>query len=248
MSYTPTIERIPVRLLTVDHEVQRDLELAQAKAIGAAWDDEAAGVLIVSARSDGTYRVIDGQTRAHAKRLTDPHYEFTCMVLRGLTLKREAELFGLYNDKRKAVHPADIFRISVVAEDVDAVAINRIVRNAGLEISKSAGATRITAVRAVEKVYGTYGPRALSDVLGVLKSAWPVDKESWNGQMFKAVAWCLVNKEADSVLLSKAIGTGAPTYWTSKMPAPKARQTGADQVLGEILMEAYRKTKNETTH
>lgn len=117
-----TVMVVPIEKLIVDDTYQRPL--TEKKPFEKAlYDPNKAGVIYVSARDDGTFAVIDGQTRTYAaKYCKQPH--MLCQVHRGLTLAEESELFVAYNANRvkvplRIIHKANVARgegIAVRAE------------------------------------------------------------------------------------------------------------------------------------
>ena len=175
-----TAEMLPVSKLMIDPRVQRkELIVAHAREIAKNFDPKAFGVLTVSRREDGVLILLDGQHRKTALELAGlGDEEVPCHVLDGLTLPQEASLFRALN-KTKRVNPLDQFLVSVVQEDPDAVAVNKICEQEGWKIYPGKVDNRIVATSSVLKVYlGFNGerqernPDALRRTLSVIRGTW----------------------------------------------------------------------------
>lgn len=120
----PQLKRVrPVDVIT-DHRAQRALDARRVQGMADDFREESLGVPAVSHRDDGTYHVIDGQTRFAALReMGRGGGGIMCQVYSGLTLAEEAALFRQLNDS-KQLTAADIFRIAVTEGDPVAVAAN----------------------------------------------------------------------------------------------------------------------------
>lgn len=182
-----TIESLPANILEIDPGVQRTLNESRVRAIAAAFDESALGVVTVSARAafrNGSttetktrYVVLDGQTRLAALRAftgTDKtRMPVMCQVYHGLTRAEEAQVFLTLNN-RAAVRPADKFRIALVAEEPWAVDLNAIVRRHGFEPDRGAASDRrFTAISTALKIMNLPdGPETLGKAFDLIIKAW----------------------------------------------------------------------------
>lgn len=182
-----TIESLPANILEIDPGVQRTLNESRVRAIAAAFDESALGVVTVSARAafrNGSttetktrYVVLDGQTRLAALRAftgTDKtRMPVMCQVYHGLTRAEEAQVFLTLNN-RAAVRPADKFRIALVAEEPWAVDLNAVVRRHGFEPDRGAASDRrFTAISTALKIMNLPdGPETLGKAFDLIVKAW----------------------------------------------------------------------------
>lgn len=185
-----TIEALPANVLEIDPGVQRTLNESRVRAIAAAFDESALGVVTVSARrrlvmpsapgevdEEARYVVLDGQTRLAALRAftgTDQtRMPVMCQVYHGLTRAEEAQVFLTLNN-RAAVRPADKFRIALVAEEQWAVDLNAIVRRHGFEADRGAAPERrFTAISTALKIMNLPdGHETLGKAFDLIIKAW----------------------------------------------------------------------------
>jgi len=142
------------------------------------WDSQLAGVLIVSLRSDGKYYILDGNHRkTAASKLGISH--LACLVLTGLTLKREAEIFNRINDRRVKLNIGDLFKSEVAYGDPVALGILYTVEyECGLTLNtggkSSIGGVALT--KALYRMWHQYGQDNLKLTLNVIMATWPEDK------------------------------------------------------------------------
>ena len=143
-----------------DPHVQRALNAHWAEYIGRNLDPNLMGVIHVSKRPNEDLFCVDGQHRLHG--VTDYFGNngtlVECKVYEGLSRAQEAALFvGLNNFRRP--QRIDVFLKSVIAKEPTAVAINAIVREAGLRIDRGKADNAVSAVAALEDVYFAFADR-----------------------------------------------------------------------------------------
>jgi len=189
----PKIEAIRVDHLTVDRRVQRTIDTGRARSIAAELDFAALGTLIVSHREDGTYHVVDGQTRVAAlKEAGHGEYEADCKVFTGLTLAEEARLFRLYNNT-KTVKPTTKFIIRVVEGEAKAVAMNQVLERNGWKVTGAVSRGHFSAVSALEwvyegaKIYESGNLDACETVVNVLTVAFGMNENGVRAELIKGL-------------------------------------------------------------
>lgn len=174
------VEWIPLGRLFVDPDLQRPRDEAAEQRIADNLDLNVLGVLDVSARADGRFHVMDGQTRRNALiRFGFSEDDLVpCLVARGLTRAQEAAHFTGRNTARP-VRAFDRFRVRVQAEDPIALGIDAILMEHGWRVQTGDVDGGFAAVVAAERVYTGYGstekelgPRNLRSALGVVTEAW----------------------------------------------------------------------------
>ncbi|MEU5258962.1 DUF6551 family protein [Amycolatopsis sp. NPDC021455] len=179
--------------LTVDRRVQRAIDPKRARAIAAELDFAALGTLIVSHRADGTFHVVDGQTRVAAlKEAGHGEYEADCKLFEGLTLAEEAKLFRLYNNT-KTVRPTSKFTVRVIEGDPKAVALNQILERNGWKVTGAVSRGHFSAVGALEwvydgaKIYEGGNLDACDTVVNVLTVAFGMNEHGVRAELIKGL-------------------------------------------------------------
>jgi len=207
----PKLRVIPTELLMPDPDVQLDfaLQKRRIKAMsGEAWNKDFAIVLVVvplHGEHEGMYGIVDGRHRFLAGQAVES--EWRCDVHEDVTtVDEKARLKLAIDQQRRRVRPIEHFMERLLAEDADALAIQRIVEDAGFEIGKlSSGSKpyhRFEVVTALERIYLRLGERGLRRTL-VLNTHWKGDPKSNTGEWITALA-LLVRDGYDEVLTPRA--------------------------------------------
>jgi hypothetical protein len=190
---SPQLKQLRVDHLTVDFRVQRSVDPKRVRSMAENLNREALGTIIVSTREDGTYHVIDGQTRVAAmKEAGNGNEGIDCKVFQDLTLAEEAALFRLYNDT-KQVRPVTKFMIRVVEGDKKAIALSTILNRHGWTVNGASGRGYFLAVAALEWVYDgavqwePVNPEACDVTLNVLTTAYGHDPDGVRAELVKGV-------------------------------------------------------------
>lgn len=177
-------------------EVVEDLRVNRPVAPGAmrrfeaaGFDPEALGTPELWQRSDGALVPVDGLQRlTYCKRIgyDEP---ITCKVHVGMHVQRAAALFRLLN-LRTAVPAVQDFLKGVVEGDPEALAIDEILRQAGLVVEASPGAHAITCVDKLRTVYrgprrdgGAPTPDALARTLHVIVGTWGFNAKAYHAMV-----------------------------------------------------------------
>ena len=102
---------LPLNLLRIDTNYQRDLNLSRVRYIVNNFDPDLVGIPQVSYR-DGMFFVFDGQHTIKALGLlkNDPAYPIVCKVYYGLTGEEEAGLFHKFNTSRTPINAISIIK------------------------------------------------------------------------------------------------------------------------------------------
>ena len=153
------VELLPIEAFVVDHDYQRPVPWPFVRKIAASYDESLVGTIDVSERRKGAvHAILDGQLRFEASKLVGKK-TIWASIYSGLDRPSEARFFLHKNQDRKAVHPFYTWRARIVANDPEALEIERIVRKAGYVISLTAAKmgtkneNAISAVAAVELAY-----------------------------------------------------------------------------------------------
>jgi len=204
---------LPVGEIEVDQTIQRPLNVAWAERIGRELDPDLMGVIHVSKRSNDRYVVIDGQHRLYGVKnvFGNNGTLVECKVYEGLSRSEEAALFVGLNDFRRPTR-IDVFLKNVVANDPDAVAINKIVREIGFRVDRVKADGTITAVGALEEVYYGFAdlrdpkltdeekrklgiPALLRATLTLIKTAWGGTADSVHGHLISGIGRLLATRQ-----------------------------------------------------
>lgn len=187
-------EMVPVSKMFLDSSYGRATSDSNLVRLRSKWNILKMGTLYASFRSDGRYAVIDGWHR----RLVAEEKGFLnlpCYVYLDLTLAEEADLYDAFG----TVFPQSglvKFRARLVAGDAVAVAIDRIVHEAGLRINyfshSSAGVNRrptdINGVAGIEAIYQGYGSDHLLNVLQTVQRWFPGDGGALRESVIRAIS------------------------------------------------------------
>lgn len=149
-----TMRLLEVEKCFADPAYQRPPGQRFVREIVLHFDERKVGSIQVSARDDGRYAILDGQTRHTAVTLIGKQRLWGA-VYEGMDLAAEAKFFWEVNHDRKNVHIYYGFRARVLSGEPKAVAINEIVARAGLHVApntdwKTGG---VSAVKALEQAY-----------------------------------------------------------------------------------------------
>jgi hypothetical protein len=178
---------LPLDSLFVDEEYQRPLT-SFVRRIEQNYDPALIQCLVVSDRENGTYAIIDGQTRKVGAQRNDVA-ALPCLVYLGLTQAQEAVLFAKFQTERRGMTSATRFRAQVIGKDVHAGIIDALVRDEGYHIDHNdttGEGNNIRAIGAVEYVFwgcsatkkersdmSKAEPELLKRTLRVIRAAWP---------------------------------------------------------------------------
>lgn len=151
---TADIAMIRVGDIGTDPRVNtRPLDQAWVDDREGVFDRRALGTLAVSRRADGSLIPVDGQHRAALVILVEgPDALVQCEVFHGLSLEKEAALFGALNDKR-ALTPLAKFLARRTAGDPFVNEVAQIAEDTGWRIANSGAAGVITCVGTLMSVH-----------------------------------------------------------------------------------------------
>ena len=171
------VEEVAIKDMFMEPTYGRELHQKFVKDMAAAWDSRAAGVILLSMRSDGRFAVLDGWHRVSACRIA--HGEDATMaakVLIDLTPKEEAQLFDRYNRNRKAPFINETFKARLAYDEPKAVALNNLVESFGLKISLGRQQQRgeMRAVGVLERCIVSMGLPEFRHVLSMMTQALPL--------------------------------------------------------------------------
>jgi hypothetical protein len=189
-----TIQSLPVSKL-VSFEYNRPVREPHWKKIAKHFNPSECDALVVNRRTDGTLALIDGQHRKMALlSVFGSDATWPCRVVRNLSFQQEAEMFRALNEQRKPVTPVERFHAALLAQDDEAVAIERMVMHHGYKLllngshmRRHNGSGVIVAVGTLLKIYRTYRDGTLDEVLGIIREAYGT-KVGPSGEVLYALA------------------------------------------------------------
>jgi hypothetical protein len=242
------IEPIKAGHLQVDREVQRQFSKPKAERMSASWNESAVGVLIVSRRGDGAYFIIDGQHRHwSAVDAVGLQYEFMCEVHVGLSLADEARMFLDLNTLRTLPNAYDKYRISLMAEDPEAIGIQAALKSLDLAAGVSAGTDRVGALIAVSRIYRQLSTDGLRATLAIAIEAFGRSPDTYDADILQAIANLLkVSPGLDRKRLARKLNrrgrvVKTPADW-KRSGAEIARVGGSTSrasSIARMISEAY---------
>lgn len=244
MSQWPySFEVLEVARLFVDETYQRPLTNL-ARRIEQNFDPALVGTLVISAREDGGYAIVDGQTRASA--ILNLAAEdaaplgVPCLVYRGLTLADEASLFARLQKERRGIASFHRFRAALVAGEEEAVAIEQIVNAAGYEIGPTS-AGQLSAVAALERVYRRT-PETLSRTLAICRGTWS-DKFVPPGDILRGLGYLLTWAHVDDERLIECLSAVTPESLKRRASALRegmGHGGGSDKYMAQAIAAEYK--------
>lgn len=184
---------------------------------------------VVSERRGGVLYPLDGNgSNFWIERLFGPEFEVPCVVIKGLSLREEKDIFLKLQD-RKRVTPTEKFKVDTEYDEQSlSYAMKGIVEDAGFYIGQRTtdpNALGRTTAEWVIKKYGsngrTHGLNALRTTLEAVTVLFPEDDfRRTNGALVKAIAVVIHNDDE------------FPTVGTEKV-LEYIRQSGAQAVVGQ---------------
>lgn len=225
--------------LQIDPSYQRSLDSrSSTKLIGAIahnWDWRLCVPLIVSQRADGLY-VIDGQHRREAAAMRGDIAYLPCSVSTYASPAEEARLFVSANRARRSISRVDDFRAAVAAGQDDYVALDGMVRAAGLSIARHAnaknlGAGEIGFTSGLLTAFRRQGPAAVERALLVIGEAFPGQVLEGAGAIFLGLLEInRAERQIDHQRLVRALSAATPAQW-SALPVVRAALGGMSRGL-----------------
>lgn len=168
---TARLKWLRISDLQINPLAQRELNQARVDRLAAEFSLEAMGTPKVSLR-DGHAYVVDGQHRVEALRQLDFGDDMLqCETYEGLTEAEEADLFLLTNTALPVSSIAK-YRTAITAGRSDECDVDRIVRAAGLVVTKEKLPGAIGAVGTLLRVYRTTDGKTLGRGLRIIRDAY----------------------------------------------------------------------------
>lgn len=182
--------------LICDAPYQRDVQPSAIKRLMAEnLSPIAVGFLIVNYRpGDSTAYLVDGNHRVtmlHSKEIE----KWPCLVTFGLSLEEEAVLWESFNGKRTAAKLMERLNAQIVAGDLEAIALERLVKSCGFrfpfnEVDENEACKvghKIVVIDSLAVIQNAKNLGFLKYLLEVLNGAWPGDPGSVHSHIMSAL-------------------------------------------------------------
>jgi hypothetical protein len=168
-------------------EYQRPIDETRVGRITARFNPHKLMPLLLSKRADGHLYVIDGQHRMTALRRMSLK-DAACMVLVGLTIEQEADLFRTQNDDVRTPSIYDRHHAGTFAGDAKDLELQGILDRFGYRAGRVRGAHTIAALSAMRRIMKSYGADTLARVLELTSLTWPEDCSATSHEMLAGLA------------------------------------------------------------
>ncbi|MEY9235344.1 hypothetical protein ABIF78_007667 [Bradyrhizobium japonicum] len=188
------IQHIAVKHLSVVWvESQRPYKESEARLIADNFDPDLFDPLkVTKPNGNGIFHICDGQHRKGAvEMLWGSDQMVPCHVSPEGDPKRAAEIFLKTNTARRPPTSIDHFKVSVVAELKNEVAIDRIVRHNGFRVDGGQSKEAISAVSSLRNIFSVCGPQVLDQTLRVLHEIWRDDRNAVAGPILRGFGYFL---------------------------------------------------------
>ena len=182
---------LPLNMLRIDTNYQRDLNLSKVRYIVNNFDPDLVGIPQVSYR-DGMLFVFDGQHTIKALSLVnnDPAYPIVCKVYYGLSEEEEAELFHKFNTSRTPINAISIIKAQAAYGDEKIKSFLHCTKSAGFIIDPTKPRNcryGIRAVRTALNCFSSLGAENYKFMLALLRKTWRGERWSLNQNMLNAM-------------------------------------------------------------
>lgn len=249
----PELKWVPVDLIDIDHNYQRELRPARIRQILSEFDWKMFGTVMLVAQPNGRYTAFDGQHRTEVARLHPLITEVPAAVYQVEDMREEAEAFLGVNINRTAVSTVERFWAGLEAADTDMLSVSRALKKAGCDVIQAHGvgskSTNTSAVTAVSRAIKLYGEPAVSSSCRVISTAWPSDAGALTGILIQAVARLFRNNpDIDDVRLREIFAKRHRQQLTADAEAIRKIAGGAAEVaLAKTIVELYNKNLSKNT-
>lgn len=237
------IDAIPVGQISADHAYQRQLDASRVRRMAAEYDPSLVGVLEVSRRPDGTFRVIDGQHRLHMiRQARGSSAAVACNVHTGLSPEQEAQLFFDIDKKRRRLTGWDRWNARRGAGESIVLDIERIANSHGLSIDPAPKPRHLRCVAACEKLTAAATLATLDETLRLLVAAYDGDADSLRAEIVHGLGLVLATyeDEIDQDRLARALQGIASRQISARASALRETQPGGlPRLAAHVIVERY---------
>jgi hypothetical protein len=238
--------RIRCSELFVDPKYQRKLNERWILNAAMDFDPKLLGVLEVSARAEGRYAIVDGQHRWQLVMAADRRRReamVLCHVHRNLTVEQEAELFDRFDQGRRSLTGWDRWKARRARGDEVVLRVEKIVRDAGLEMRPSYNKSDkgvVASHAACEDVVEMGGYSALERALVPLVGAWG-KRERIEREVLTGVAMVRMvypdDELTDEWLVEALSGITARQLKIKAQATREVYRTSVTRLVGHVVVE-----------
>lgn len=177
----PEVQAVLLDAIEFDETYQREVNEAKAQTMADAYEEMAAGLILLS-RRDGKLYCYDGRTRHRANEILERPL-IAAAIYDGMTVHDEARMFVRCNYERGLPKTFTVFRARLRALDPIALEIMRVLDELGIRIASAQTTTRrhpgeIWALGLCEKLYKLGGRDGLKFALGASLALWPTSNHN----------------------------------------------------------------------
>jgi hypothetical protein len=255
----PTLEWRPVGELMIDPVYQRSIDTGPSQTlirrIAMFWDWGLCQPLAVSRRPDGALTIVDGQHRASAAKLRGDIPHLPCVITSYANAGDEAAAFVALNQMRRPLSALDLFKAAVAAEDKEALAVLKLITDAGLQVAKHSNYTawkpgdvaHIPSILRYHRRLPSLAPSLTRIALGALARAWPGEVLQYAGSLypgFAAVALDEVRLRGDPSLvtteLARIVGQLSQDKWRRAIRTAEIEGSNSRERAEALFRKAWR--------
>lgn len=251
----PVLQYCRPSQLAVDPTYQRELDAASRsliQRIARGWDWNLFQPLVVARRPDNSLWVVDGQHRLEAARIRNDVDQLPCVIFHPADPTDEAAVFVELNQARRPLTPFALYNAAIAAGDPLAVALEGLLRDAGLSFAGAAdvailkpGQINIVGrVRRWHKTHGDVATRAALTALGrIVRAHGPKNA----GVMFIAIA-AVVIQHGDRLsrhLFADVLDRPTAEWITDFHARAASAGIGLEAAAMAVVTEAYAEAAGE---
>jgi hypothetical protein len=233
--------------LSVDSAYQRSTDNDASRrlitSIAAKFDWRLCAPLVVSRRPDQTLVVIDGQHRTLAAKRRGDIPQLPCCVFSYEGPEEEARMFIAANRARKPMNRLDDFHAALAAADEDAMEIQQLVADAGLQITRNTASAawrpgEIAFTTSIASTIRKHGAAIASAALTNIAEAFAGQKVLHSGSIFLGIVKVLGSPPEgfDPDRLFRALQMRDAEEWGALVKQLKGGDTRAAAIRDALLI------------
>lgn len=230
----------------------RPLSEPKVVRLAAKWNTQKCAPLLLSYRDDqDMFAILDGGHRREAARRNNAT-KLPCYIHLDLTYEQEADLYLAYATVHQQT-AMDKFRARIEGREPHALAIQRICRGQGIQISLTAArsdnhdARYINAVAAVEKVYRLpNGPLVLAEALRICDLGMFPNRGCFDSQVLLGMGFFVARYQDHTLFKSerlierlKRVGAHGLIQRANALMASGVRAGNTGGIYGQTLLAIY---------
>lgn len=245
----PDLEWVPVELIDVDSNYQREIKPALVDRILNKFSWSKFGAVVLSRKDDGRFNVVEGQHRWKAASLHPDVDAVPAVIVRHEDTSSEAQSFLAINRDRMAVTSVEQYWAGLAAGDETTLAISKVLKSAGCDVVPANGYYRpnlTNSITAIKRCLERYGDGATRRALLVIRDAWPTEEKALRGTLITALARVIRNnhKTISDADLAAALRPQSMAQLTAHAEQLRKLAGGAaDVALAKTVVELYNKGK-----